>query len=141
GVGAIDGNCDWYAGVGLFLAYFCREKEWHLGNWRSQQRQTYFAVQLTDHWWLWATDFQLADNMDQPQADYFAVIAKQMPRDSKVILGSAEPGWLYTHTDSMSWSITDYAIGIAETADRGLTIALLLSGDTHSYSRYSCTGR
>src|SRR5262249_44052288 len=136
---AIPGNHDWYDGLVLFLAYFCREKEWHLGNWRSQQRQTYFAVQLPVQWCLGATDIQLADNMDQPQADYFAVIAKQMPRDSKVILCSAEPGWLYTHTDSMSWSITDYAIGIAETADRGLTIPLLLSGDTHHYSRYSST--
>jgi Calcineurin-like phosphoesterase len=134
---AIPGNHDWYDGLVLFLAFFCREKHWHLGNWRSQQRRSYFAVQITDKWWLWATDIQLADDMDQPQADYFTAIARQMPPDSKIILCSAEPGWLYTHTNSKSWGIMDYAIDIAEGVDRGLTIPFLLSGDTHHYSRYA----
>ena len=49
---------------------------------------------------------------------------------------SAEPGWLYTDTNSKSWSITDYAIGIIAAADKGLTIPVLISGDTHHYSRY-----
>jgi hypothetical protein len=133
---AIPGNHDWYDGLVLFLAWFCREKHTHFGNWRTQQRRSYFAVQITDRWWLWATDIQLADDMDQPQADYFAMIAKQMPEGSKIILCSAEPGWLYTHTNSSSWGIMEYAIGIAEKADRGLTIPVLLSGDTHHYSRY-----
>jgi hypothetical protein len=133
---AIPGNHDWYDGLVLFLAWFCREKHTHFGSWRTQQRRSYFALQITDKWWLWATDIQLADNMDQPQADYFAAIAKQMPEGSKIILCSAEPGWLYTHTNSKSWGIMGYAIGIAERADRGLSIPLLLSGDTHHYSRY-----
>ena len=74
--------------------------------------------------------------MDQPQAEYFTAIAKKMPHGSKIILCSAEPGWLYTHTNRSSWDIMDYAIDIAEGADNGLTIPLLLSGDTHHYSRY-----
>ncbi len=134
---AIPGNHDWYDGLILFLAFFCREKHWHLGSWRTQQRRSYFAVQITERWWLWATDIQLADDMDQPQADYFKATAREMPRESKIILCSAEPGWLYTHTNSQSWSIMDYAIGIAEGVNRGLTIPLLLSGDTHHYSRYT----
>ncbi|AXK79530.1 hypothetical protein DW352_02745 [Pseudolabrys taiwanensis] len=134
---AIPGNHDWYDGLVLFLAFFCSEKRWHLGNWRAHQRRSYFALQLTDEWWLWATDIQLQDDMDAPQASYFNTIARGMPPNSKIILCSAEPGWLYTHTNSKSWSIMDYAIGIAEAADRNLTIPVLLSGDTHHYSRYS----
>mgnify|MGYP001047801923 CR=1 FL=1 len=134
---AIPGNHDWYDGLVLFLAWFCREKHAHFGSWRTQQRRSYFAVQLTDKWWLWATDIQLADDMDQPQADYFKMIAEQMPEGSKIILCSAEPGWLYTHTNSSSWGIMGYAIAIAERAGRGLTIPMLLSGDTHHYSRYT----
>jgi hypothetical protein len=139
---AIPGNHDWYDGLDLFLAFFCREKHWHLGSWRSRQRRSYFAIQLTQTWWLWATDIQLADTMDQPQADYFNRIATSMPDNSKIIMCSAEPGWLYTDTNSKSWEITDFAVGLAVEArkpdgtSKGHTVPLLLSGDTHHYSRY-----
>lgn len=133
---AIPGNHDWYDGLVLFLAYFCKEKPWHLGAWRSYQRRSYFAVRLTETWWLWATDIQLADDMDQPQADYFKHIAASMPTNSRIILCSAEPGWLYTDSNRNSWEIMEYAAGIAMNAGRGHSIPLLLSGDTHHYSRY-----
>jgi hypothetical protein len=67
---AIPGNHDWYDGLVLFLAFFCKEKPWHLGEWRSYQRRSYFAIRITESWWLWATDIQLADDMDQPQAEF-----------------------------------------------------------------------
>ena len=51
---AVPGNHDWYDGLVMFLAFFCSEKIWHLGNWRSQQKRSYFAIQITDTWWLWA---------------------------------------------------------------------------------------
>lgn len=133
---AVPGNHDWYDGLVLFLAYFCGHKPTHFGSWRAYQRRSYFAIQLTDSWWLWAIDIQLADNMDQPQFDYFTLIAERMPRDSKIILCSAEPGWLYTDTNSKSWDITDYAVGIAHDADRGLSVPIVMSGDTHHYNRY-----
>jgi len=133
---AIPGNHDWYDGLVLFLAFFCKEKPWHLGEWRSYQRRSYFAIRITETWWLWATDIQLADDMDQPQADYFKQIAAKMPENSKIILCSAEPGWLYTDSHRSSWEIMEYAAGIARNANRGHTIPLLLSGDTHHYSRY-----
>ena len=134
---AIPGNHDWYDGLVLFLSYFCREKHLHMGSWRTQQRRSYFAVRVTKDWWIWATDIQLADNIDQPQYDYFSAIAHQMEPNSKIILCGAEPGWLYTHTNSQSWKVMEFAIRIANEADRGLTFPLLLSGDTHHYSRYS----
>lgn len=134
---AIPGNHDWYDGLVLFLAYFCREKPTHFGSWRSRQRRSYFAIQLTETWWLWATDIQLAEDMDQPQADYFEQIAKVMGDNSRIILCSAEPGWLYTDTNTASWSIMDFAIGIAKKANRTFAVPILLSGDTHHYSRYT----
>lgn len=33
----------------------CEEKPWHLGAWHFYQRRNYFAVQITETWWLWAT--------------------------------------------------------------------------------------
>jgi hypothetical protein len=134
---AIPGNHDWYDGLVMFIALFCKEKPWHLGAWRSRQRRSYFALQLTDTWWIWATDIQLADNMDEPQADYFKLIAAHMPTNSKVILCSAEPGWLYTNTNRPSWEIVDYAAGIASATEKNITFPIFLSGDTHHYSRYA----
>jgi hypothetical protein len=135
---AIPGNHDWYDGLVQFLAYFTRERKTHFGNWRSQQRRSYFAIQLTKTWWLWAMDIQLAEDMDQPQADYFTIIArsKELLPGSRIILCTAEPGWLYTDTNTKSWEIVDYALSIAQKANKQLTLPLLLSGDTHHYSRY-----
>lgn len=135
---AIPGNHDWYDGLVQFLAYFTRERKTHFGNWHSQQRRSYFAVQLTKTWWLWAMDIQLAEDMDQPQADYFTIIARssELLPGSRIILCTAEPGWLYTDTNTKSWEIVDYALSIAQKANKQLTIPLLLSGDTHHYSRY-----
>src|SRR6185312_7082908 len=56
--------------------------------------------------------------------------------DSKIILCSAEPGWQYTKTNSKAWGNVGFALRIAADAGKGLKIPLLLSGDTHLYSRY-----
>lgn len=136
---AIPGNHDWYDGLVLFLAFFCRERSVHFGNWRASQhqRRSYFAIQITDTWWLWGTDIQLANDMDQPQADYFRTIARSMPDNSRIILCSAEPGWLYAGTSSAAWNIANYAISFATNEGRGLSVPIIVSGDTHHYSRYS----
>lgn len=94
---AIPGNHDWYDGLVLFLAYFTRKwPHTHLGSWRTWQRRSYFALQLTKTVWIWGMDAQLADDVDQPQKDYFDTIAKSMEPHSKIILCGPEPGWLYT---------------------------------------------
>lgn len=134
---AIPGNHDWYDGLVSFLAFFSREKSWHMGAWRTRQRRSYFALELTEKWWLWAIDIQLAEDMDQPQADYFKIIAERMPRETKIILCGAEPGWLYAEKNAKSFEIVDYAVSIAIRANRGHTVPILLSGDTHHYSRYT----
>jgi hypothetical protein len=133
---AIPGNHDWYDGLVLFLAFFCREDPKHFGSWRTCQRRSYFAVQLTETCWLWATDIQLQNDIDQPQADYFKTIASRMEPGSRIILCGAEPGWQYTKTNSKAWDNLGYVIRIAMNANCGFTIPLVLSGDTHHYSRY-----
>jgi hypothetical protein len=138
---AIPGNHDWYDGLQTFLAFFTREHPWHFGAWRTRQRRSYFALQLTDQWWLWCTDIQLADDMDQPQADYFTKVAVNMPEGARVIVASAEPGWLYTVSNRRSFDILDYTAWIARNARKNFTVPLLLSGDTHHYSRYATDKR
>lgn len=134
---AIPGNHDWYDGLVLFLAYFTRKwPHTHVGGWRAWQRRSYFALQLTETWWIWGMDAQLDDDVDQPQKDYFETIAKAMKSGSKVILCGPEPGWLYTLQEkNKSLSVID---NIAWTAHRNKAdIPIVLSGDTHHYSRYS----
>jgi hypothetical protein len=134
---AIPGNHDWYDGLVLFLALFSRREHLHLGGWRSHQRRSYFAVQLTKTWWFWAMDAQLDDDVDQPQKDYFVAIAKKMEPGSKIILCGPEPGWLYTEKQgSKSFAVINYVACLAVNRKRDLTVPLVLSGDTHHYSRY-----
>lgn len=135
---AIPGNHDWYDGLVLFLAYFTRRSpHLHLGGWRSWQRRSYFALQLTKNWWIWAIDAQLDDDVDQPQKDYFDLIAKSMDPGSKIILCGPEPGWLYTaQKGSKALSVVDNIAWSAINAKRKLEIPIVLSGDTHHYSRY-----
>jgi hypothetical protein len=136
---AIPGNHDWYDGLVLFLAFFTRRsRHLHLGGWRTWQRRSYFALQLTERWWIWAMDAQLDDDVDQPQKDYFDAIAKRMPEGSNIILCGPEPGWLYTlKAGSKSLSVVDNIGWSALNAHRGLNVPVVLSGDTHHYSRYS----
>jgi len=134
---ALPGNHDWYDGLVLFLALFSRREHLHLGGWRTHQRRSYFALQLTPHWWIWGMDSQLDDDMDQPQKDYFVAIAKGMPEHSNIILCGPEPGWLYTRVvGNGSFKIMDYLAWIAMQHCNGVRIPLVISGDTHHYSRY-----
>lgn len=133
----IPGNHDWYDGLVTFLAYFCREKPTRLGDWRTRQQRSYFAVKLTEQCWVWAIDIALVSDMDQPQADYFVAIAKAMPKGAQIILCSAEPGWYKAEQGAGSFRTLSYAAWIAENAHKELRIPLVLSGDTHHYSRYS----
>ncbi len=138
----LPGNHDWYDGLVDFLAIFCREKPTIIGGWRTNQRRSYFAAKLTDNWWIWGIDIALVHDMDQPQADYFVAIARDMPQGANVILCSAEPGWYKAETDGDSFRTLSYAAWIAENAEdehgerKDLKIPLVLSGDSHHYAHY-----
>jgi hypothetical protein len=140
----IPGNHDWYDGLTTFLAMFCRKKQSAIGNWRTRQRRSYFAVELKNGWWLWGIDIALTEDMDQPQADYFVEMAEAMPENARIILCSAEPGWYYAQNKKAeAFRSLDYAAGIARDAkdpkskqDKNFKIIAVLSGDTHHYCRY-----
>ncbi len=135
---AIPGNHDWYDGLVQFLALFSRKQHLHLGGWRSHQHRSYFALQISEKWWIWGIDAQLYDDVDQPQKDYFSAIARGMPSDANIILCGPEPGWLYTRKpNSKSLSVINEVGWIALAANKGLKIPIVLSGDTHHYSRYA----
>ncbi len=134
---AIPGNHDWYDGLVNFLAFFCRKKPTPIGNWQTCQRRSYFGVKLTDQTWVWGIDIALVADMDQPQADYFVAIAEGMPQNANVILCSAEPGWYGAEQETNSFRTLSYAALIAQNAGKSIKIPLVLSGDTHHYSRYS----
>jgi hypothetical protein len=83
-------------------------------------------------------DAQLADDVDQPQKDYFDQIAQRMEPSSKIILCGPEPEWLYTlQHGNKSLGVVDNIAWSAINAKRDLQIPIVLSGDTHHYSRYS----
>lgn len=134
---AIPGNHDWYDGLVIFLGLFTRRDRLHLGGWRSRQGRSYFALKLTSNWWLWAVDAQLDDTIDQPQRDYFSAIAEAMEPDARVILCGPEPGWLYTRDpDSRSLDVYNFVGDILRAKCALAQIPLVMSGDTHHYSRY-----
>jgi len=140
----IPGNHDWYDGLVLFLAKFCRGRDTALGSWRATQHRSYFAVQLPDNWWIWGIDTQLTEDIDQPQASYFVAAAKAMPPNAKIILVCGVPSWLKAEESAEDdagkkefYRSLDYIAGIAKDEAQNATICAVLSGDTHHYSRYS----
>jgi len=140
----IPGNHDWYDGLVLFLAKFCRGRDTALGSWRATQHRSYFAVQLPDNWWVWGIDTQLTEDIDQPQASYFVAVAKAMPPNAKIILVCGVPSWLKAEESADDeggkqefYRSLDYIAGIAKNEAANATICVVLSGDTHHYSRYS----
>ena len=133
----LPGNHDWYDGLVNFLAIFCRKKPTPIGKWRTDQRRSYFAIKLSESWWVWCIDIALVHDMDQPQADYFVAIAEGMAQGANIILCSAEPGWYKAESQGNSYRSLGYAAWIAVNANKDLKIPLVLSGDTHHYARYS----
>ncbi len=132
---AIPGNHDWYDGLLLFLAYFCRREPAPIGKWRTQQRRSYFALRLTESLWLWGVDIQLSEDVDAPQADYFIEVAEKMPRGASIIICTAVPGW-YSPEEKGFACLGYFNHKVILKVDRNLRVCLVLSGDVHHYSRY-----
>jgi len=53
---ALPGNHDWYDGLTSFLRLFTQGRM--IGGWRTEQKRSYFTVQLPHRWWLYAVDIQ-----------------------------------------------------------------------------------
>ena len=140
---AIPGNHDWYDGLTGFMRVFCAGA-W-VGGWRTRQPRSYFSLQLSERWWLWATDIQFDTYLDNPQLDYFRAAARSLGKGDRVILVTAKPSWVGVgerKTELMatgSWETLSY-VEEELIARRGAKVAVTLTGDKHHYSRYAATG-
>ncbi len=129
-VWAIPGNHDWYDSLVCFRRLFCIGRDF--GHWKTQQRRSYFAVQLPQNWWLLAVDVQLLHDIDHAQLVYFQRILKRIGEHDRVILCCAEPFWLPSATrPEFIHSLFDTLV-----AAIGPRLRLALAGDYHHYRRH-----
>jgi hypothetical protein len=147
---AVPGNHDWYDGLTAFLNLFCWRQlpgPWsaarqgkRLGFWRTQQTRSYFALQLPHGWWLWGTDIQLTNYIDQAQMDFFEHIARTwMPADAKLILCAGVPDWVYADPSAPEKTFSHFSFveGTLNRVGRNQRLAVILTGDSHHYSHYT----
>jgi Calcineurin-like phosphoesterase len=137
---ALPGNHDWYDGLVAFLRVFCA-REGSIGDWRTGQRRSYFAIRLPNGWWIWAIDIQLDTYIDDIQLDYF--LAQPVAAGDKIILMTAKPAWVKAvphRPEPPSWRYLSY---FEERVVRknGARLAIVLTGDLHHYARYEPAGR
>lgn len=135
---AIPGNHDWYDGLTNFIKLFCQNRS--LGNWHTRQKRSYFALKLAHDIWIWGIDVQLNADIDYPQLCYFETIASEMPAGGKVILCTAEPGWIYQGMPAMEYTYKRLEFFKTRFFKKGNIVLLAtLTGDMHHYSRYAVT--
>ncbi len=143
---ALPGNHDWYDGLTAFLRLFTQDRM--IGGWRTEQKRSYFTVQLPHGWWLVGLDSQLDSYFDDPQLKYFeeTLSANLQPGDS-VIVCCATPAWVKSsagHPDAfngLEWFERNFVThrrvaGTYELEPTGASARLWLSGDKHHYMRY-----
>ena len=163
---ALPGNHDWYDGLASFRRNFC--ESWvqrdpprgedviavpapnlrdDVGGWGAFQSRSYFAVQLSPRWWLWAVDSQLDAPIDAEQLSYFRD-ARAHLGDAKIILCTATPSWLEAEragkgtysaeADSPLYTLLWFIDRVLGHTERH-RIRVILTGDLHHYARYTCT--
>lgn len=138
---AIPGNHDWYDGLTTFIKVFCQQR-W-IGNWRTRQKRSYFALKLPHNVWLFGIDVQLNSDVDYNQIQYFETVLKEEVKEGgKVILCTAEPTWVYsTSVKKDSNNNLEFfekkLCAINENTTKPYAKQILtLAGDWHHYARY-----
>ena len=144
---ALPGNHDWYDGLTSFLRLFTQDRM--IGGWRTEQKRSYFTVQLPHRWWLIGLDSQLDAYFDDPQLKYFeeTLTRNLLPGDS-VIVCAATPGWLKSSSgypdafNGLEWFERNFVAnrripGEHNLEPTGAQVRLWLSGDKHHYMRYA----
>ena len=138
---AIPGNHDWYDGLSGFLRVFATFDHRYIGNRRTEQERSYFAVDLGHGWWTWGLDLQFDDFVDNEQLRYFTQVASSMRHGSRVLLVVPEPGWVHEALRSLA-DPPSAMIRAIEYLDgqviqkHGHTLRAVLTGDLHHYARY-----
>ena len=74
---ALPGNHDWYDGLTAFLRLFTQDRM--IGGWRTEQKRSYWTVQLPHRWWLVGLDSQLDSYFDDPQLQVLRVDPHRQP--------------------------------------------------------------
>ena len=138
---AIPGNHDWYDSLTNFLKIFCQKRK--IGNWRTQQDRSYFALKLPHKVWLFGVDIQLKSDIDKNQLNYFSTILdEEVEEDSKIILCTAEPAWIYkTSSKNEAYkNLAHFESSYANYKDKHehqkTKQILTIAGDLHHYARY-----
>jgi hypothetical protein len=133
---AIPGNHDWYDGLVSFSRLFTQGRA--LGGWQTQQKRSYFALQLPHRWWLWAVDVQLESDIDIGQLSYFHWVANHhhLRKGDGIILASAEPDWLYRDIKNPSLESNLAQLEEKVIEPTGADVFVWLSGDVHNYRRH-----
>ena len=105
---ALPGNHDWYDGLGAFDSLFCSVRNLiakdigkPIGGWRCQQHRSYWAIKLSEHWWIWGADIQLEGVFDDAQRDYFHIKSEQTGPGDNIIICLAEPSWSHDNYDNL----------------------------------------
>ncbi|MDP2711095.1 MAG: hypothetical protein Q8O56_07735 [Solirubrobacteraceae bacterium] len=132
---AVPGNHDWYDGLASFLRVFCA-RDGQIGDWRTRQRRSYFALRLPHDWWILGIDIQLDTYIDDVQLDYFR--AQPIKPGDKVVLLTAKPAWnkaLAGLVEPASWRYLSYFEERVVRAS-GAHLAITMTGDLHHYARY-----
>jgi hypothetical protein len=140
---AIPGNHDWYDGLTSFTRLFT-QRGW-IGAWRTRQRRSYFALRLSERWWLWGTDVQFDTYLDGPQLEYFRRASEDLKAGHQVILVTAKPSWHAAKRErgpalkkEGAWQTLSFVEEELIGGSEG-KLALTLSGDHHHYARYERT--
>lgn len=133
---AIPGNHDWSDGLTNFLKVFCHQR--NIGAWKTYQNRSYFAVPLPQDVWIFGIDIQLDADIDHNQMEFFKSILEDMKENSKVIVCTAEPSWIYTtRTGNTSYKNLEYFERVlASNPEKKLTHLATIAGDLHHYARY-----
>lgn len=134
---AIPGNHDWYDGLSNFLKIFCQKRS--IGNWRTIQHRSYFAIQISKGLWIWGIDIQLDADIDKPQLDYFENISNKMDKGCNIILCTAEPSWM---TANERKNISYHNLKFFEDhyiVAKGFDLIVSIAGDQHHYARYEAS--
>jgi len=132
---AIPGNHDWYDGLTNFLKIFGQKR--NIGNLRTQQVRSYFALKLPHNVWLLGIDVQLNSDIDYNQIKYFQeILEAESNADSKLIICTAEPSWIHHSANKPSAynNLKFFEKKVLELT--GSTQILTLAGDLHHYARY-----
>jgi hypothetical protein len=127
---AIPGNHDWYGKLAPFREVFCSSATF--GHWQTRQRASWFALELTEGWWLWAVDTGLRGDFNEEQQEYFAEACRGLAKGDAVILCTPVPLWVLYRRHNAQLRTIDCFVDKIRAA--GATVPLFLAGDSHLFA-------